>query len=239
MDILMQLYSYIAAKDQNENKIIGSIDFNTLIPMPNDLDVESGSIINELLSIYSYHYGLPTEVINYVNNKHNFIIISTNNIDKIYDKLTKALKINIESINALAKRYIDNIIKYGGPTWYEWRCNNWNTKWNAYEFLPFNEMRNYIQFNTAWSHVGFTIIRKIHELFPQVGIHYRYADEDFGNNCGIIIYENGRLVVNIEPQPMSNWAIDLSAKVLEVEPKEYGYTKNTNGIYEYYEEEDC
>jgi hypothetical protein len=40
----------------------------------------------------------------------------------------------------------------------------------------------------------------------------------------------------MRPQPLSNWAIDLSASVLEVEHKEYGYTKNTNGIYEYHGE---
>ena len=47
---------------------------------------------------------------------------------------------------------IDNIRKYGYPTWYTWSIDNWGTKWNSYDNIKIDN--NNIVFNTAWSTPG-------------------------------------------------------------------------------------
>lgn len=77
----------------------------------------------------------------------------------------------------------------GHPTWYEWCCDNWGTKWNAYdiEILHTNpgtpDEECTILFDTAWSGVP-TLMEKLSAEFPTVTFQYAYADEDMGNNCG-------------------------------------------------------
>lgn len=68
--------------------------------------------------------------------------------------------------------------------WYEWRCKYWNTKWNAYDGYTIVG-KTYITFvfNTAWSFPYAVAV----ELAKQLGydLELKYADEDYGNNCGI------------------------------------------------------
>ena len=71
--------------------------------------------------------------------------------------------------------------KYGKENcWYEWRCNNWGTKWNAFRS---SESGNIIEFETAWCGVP-DLIRKLSIIFPNVEFEYFYADEDIGHNAG-------------------------------------------------------
>jgi hypothetical protein len=172
MDALLQLYHFIATKDNNGMKITGSIDFNTIILMPNKLDITAGSIISELISIYASYYTIPTKVLSYINDPVNFISLNTNieNINRSIEHLTAYLNTDLEGLKLLCRKYIDNIINYNSSSWYEWCCNNWNTKWNVYNFNPItNFLRNYIEFNTAWSHVE-PVLLKLNQLFPHIGI---------------------------------------------------------------------
>ena len=78
--------------------------------------------------------------------------------------------------------------KYGKENcWYEWSLSNWGTKWNAYDICKVDE--NTIQFDTAWSGVP-NIMVELSKLHPNVELHYKYADEDTGNNVGSHIIKN-------------------------------------------------
>jgi hypothetical protein len=44
---------------------------------------------------------------------------------------------------------IDNIRKYGYPSWYPWSVDKWGTKWNSYDVIKIDN--NNIVFNTAWN----------------------------------------------------------------------------------------
>lgn len=85
----------------------------------------------------------------------------------------------------------DNIAKYGAPTWYEWCCANWGTKWNACDSVVNADERT-IEFQTAWS-CPEPIVEKLADLFPNVDFTWCYADEDCGNNVGKYIHCNGIL----------------------------------------------
>ena len=71
--------------------------------------------------------------------------------------------------------------------WYKWRNKYWGTKWNAYDCYSLNRDTNLILvFSTAWS-MPYPIIERLHLLGFDFDLSY--ADEDYGVNCGKLIYE--------------------------------------------------
>lgn len=70
---------------------------------------------------------------------------------------------------------------------YEWCSKNWGTKWNAYE-IGFDY--DTIAFQTAWA-TPRPIWKALSAKFPDVTIMIEYADEDRGNNCGILRCRSG------------------------------------------------
>lgn len=78
---------------------------------------------------------------------------------------------------------------YGENNWYDWSCENWGTKWNAYQIY---EMDNGVEFCTAWS-APFPVIQKLSEMFPKVKITHYFADENIGFNCGKFTYIGGEV----------------------------------------------
>lgn len=86
----------------------------------------------------------------------------------------------------------DFIRRFGTNNWYDWNCQNWGTKWNAYSHDTGND--NEFIFDTAWSHPE-PIIRKLSEMFPEYLFEVLFADEDWhGGNCGHYEIENGEIV---------------------------------------------
>lgn len=72
--------------------------------------------------------------------------------------------------------------------WYNWHLNYWGTKWNAYNCYTLIG-KSYITFvfNTAWS-MPHPIISKLSVL--GYNMELKYADEDYGSNCGEFKYTN-------------------------------------------------
>lgn len=82
--------------------------------------------------------------------------------------------------------------------WYTFHRNCWGTKWNAYEgYTIIGKTQLTFVFNTAWC-----IPDKIYVKLLNLGynLEIRYADENYGSNCGIITYnaKERELVHNIE-----------------------------------------
>jgi len=74
--------------------------------------------------------------------------------------------------------------------WYTWRNKYWGTKWGAYDCYTIIG-KSYIKFvfSTAWS-MAYPVMERLHVL----GYKYelKYADEDYGSNCGILIYDDDK-----------------------------------------------
>lgn len=81
--------------------------------------------------------------------------------------------------------------KYGKNNWYDWRCENWGTKWNAYE-TQISE--DYIQFRTAWN-MPTPVLKKLSEIFQDVKIVVLMSDEGLLDNYGVI-FKDGEEDVN-------------------------------------------
>lgn len=70
--------------------------------------------------------------------------------------------------------------------WYKWHIANWGTKWNAYDgYTKIGKTYILFVFNTAWA-APIPIIQKLEVLgYP---IEVKYADENYGSNCGRMKY---------------------------------------------------
>lgn len=75
------------------------------------------------------------------------------------------------------------------PYWYEWRCENWGTKWNTYD--GHREDHHILRFQTAWAPPR-PCIAKLAADHPEVEIIHEYTDEG-GFFWGRDIYTSGSL----------------------------------------------
>lgn len=192
--------------DENGNKIpaYGTIDFNRIVPMPEDLNIEAGSktfmAVEVRLTALNPDvdwFGDPEEKMEKKEYEDLLFRINEARIfsrhvgDLRPESLTEeALGFPPADAMKMGKQAIRNFETYGALTWYEWRTNpdHWNTKWNAYdcEYLGAGVLR----FQTAWS-APHPVIRALASAYPEVCITHEWADEDIGYNCGRVRYEHG------------------------------------------------
>lgn len=178
--------------EPNENGSPTYIDFNKIVPMPDALNIEHGNLGEigmEYILASSDRYGFSGR--KYEDSKRRFL-----NMNEERKKETLEL----------GKMYLLNIVFFGYPTWYDWRIENWGTKWNASD-LKF-ENGNEVWFTTANSSVEGLMI-KLSEKFPDIEFEYTYADEDIGRNTGTGIIKNGISHV-VSPRDWSNEGYELA-----------------------------
>lgn len=175
----------------------GPMDFDKLIPMPSELEIESGSRTAAGFKKYMEFVadtGFSTEM------------------EPAY--LTAHPEIDREEWD-LGKQTYQNIQKYGCPTWYEWRIQNWGTKWNA---SGAEVLDGRLSFLTAWN-APKQILEKLSQMFPSITIHHVWADEDIGHNCGDRTYKNG--AVTQEYIPTGQEAVELGCDLWNIDPEEF------------------
>lgn len=128
-------------------KLIGTdeqpISFQKIKPMPQELDVESGSCSLG----YDVVYGDAEKVLNYPWVK------ATGITDR--EGLICYLKKEHPDYLELAERYKSNLERYGFTDWYGWRIANWGTKWDIgpEDVQVLDESPGYlgVEFYTAWA----------------------------------------------------------------------------------------
>lgn len=179
---------------QGEN---GPVDFDKLIPMPSELEIEAGSRTAAGFKKYMAFLavtGLHTEM------------------EPAY--LAAHLEIDREEWD-LGKQAFHNVREFGCPTWYEWRIQNWGTKWNA---SGAEVLDGRLSFLTAWN-APKPILEKLSQMFPSITIHHVWADEDIGHNCGERTYQNG--AVTQEYIPTGQEAVELGCDLWNIDPEEF------------------
>ena len=182
-------------KDESGELHTNLFDFNKVVPMPEELNIESGS---------SGDWGMRYLLL---NAKSSFLW--TDDDRSFMERMEKQKEENPDRFNndvELGKKYLNNISKYGHTTWYEWHCSNWGTKWNACEVDWVND--NQVEFETAWSFC-FPIVEKLSQLFPDVAIEFSYADEDSGSNTGTGTIKNGEEIDCEYPDTGDNRAYEI------------------------------
>lgn len=174
----------------------GIFSFAKLIPMPKDLDIECGSRGEEGL-MYLFIESTDDEYKMKINKAFHDLNIFHNDIYK--DKRFEEIEDNYkkykndsdfkESIE-LGKQYLENYEKYGHCNWYEWRCNNWGTKWDINQCSYKGDT---LIFKTAWD-FSYKIIEKLSKLYPTAVFDCKFADEGIAENSGIVEYKNGEII---------------------------------------------
>lgn len=232
-------------KVKYDNKDIGTLDFNKIIPMPEPLNIESGSNEDRYIKAYlraawssdDTDYGVP-KISKDVFERYIYCL-NRNTLLFPYDR-NDIINLNLSSIPdadkciAEGKKYIDNLRDYGATTWYNWCIEHWGTKWNSYNELPFTN--NCLIFDTAWSNVR-PVMLKLSEMYPTVTIKYSWADEDIGSNVGEVWFLAGEIIFSNIPESDSREAYEMAARIKEEDLADYGLIFNEQtGTYEYSED---
>lgn len=213
----------VADKKRAYSTLIGNngyFDFNKIVPMPKELGIESGGIVDNLALALK---GKVDKFGRYCSPEETFNEIKKMLTPKGYaNSLKQAIQHN------------KNLELYGSANWYEWCPENWGTKWNAYDqVLPISlrypknriarlgkknvnkplgvylhriakkrihslfeqnpESSPEIIFDTAWS-TPEPVISALSRRFPSLVIKVRFADEDIGSNCGEYHYQNDQRI---------------------------------------------
>ena len=223
-------YNRIKCKKSIGDKILTitengySFDFNKLIPMPDDLKLDAGSIEGDSIACYylSLNDDEKNKLMKLLKSKeascfHNYWNKYKDDIKKLENnpkRLNK--KINnfnglfdfdkekqFTSINELGKQYVENIKKYNLPQWQDWCVKNWGTKWNVEEDVDIVYDKNIdeydISFQTAWS-VPTGIVKRYSELCEDdEEFYWEYEDEDY-DGTHILRKINGEIIDTIVPE---------------------------------------
>ena len=165
-DRLQQILSEICYDNNSDEdqKGIGTIDFNKITPMSESLNIECGSNTDDGINLYLTsinprvdYFGtekLDRKQLNGIVEKlHKLNHYSSYETHLSPDKIKVMTKYrSADELVQLGKTAVENLLNHGALTWYDWRnrSDTWNTKWNSYdsEYYGGNE----IKFHTAWTH---------------------------------------------------------------------------------------
>lgn len=236
-------------------------DFNKIKPMPEELNIVSGSYTDRAVELYLT--SINPKATYYGDNKLGeeefsklIVLVQKQKFFGQFDALQPLDKINnwLESVkndpqfterNPLeyGKRAVDNIVKYGAMDWYSWSIANWDTKWNAchvdFDGVVSNE--NYASatylFDTAWSDVR-RLIGTLAEQHPTLDFELQWAEEQTGYYTGFAEWEQGELVADTDYDSYSKESYELYFELWGEENKKYYRYNEALGTYEYIEDEE-
>lgn len=173
-----------------------AIDFDRLIPMPESLNIEAGSTTRDAISLYltmsnpdmPYHDRKTIDckrlkaILTRLGEGVTFTttcsaILSEDEIKQI------STYQSVDDLMKLGETAVDNLMKYGAVSWYDWRWAHWGTKWNAYEQVDSDG--DTIQFDTAWS-MPEPILRKLAEICNEHNVRFdgQWINEDWSADSG-------------------------------------------------------
>lgn len=225
----MEEVTSVFNKIKIDKEEVGTIDFNKIIPMPESLNLTSGSITEETM-FWALSKMPDKECAKYFNLlRSSKDILNENRLDTLKNRFSikdisrvaknaadytpdeNERKLGISDYESLGKMYLKNLEEYGAPDWYDWRINNWGTKWNAYETKLLND--NSIGFQTAWS-TPLDIIKALSLQYPSLQFEVKYADEDYGYNVGEYTYKNGEMTKEYIPKAGSEQATKMAEEIV-------------------------
>lgn len=175
-------------------------------------------------------------------------------IEEQENKLKEEINTNLLHIILNEKHLFDFNILIPSPdtdaNWYNFRLDNWGTKWNANgsplieDDIDFDDyikenICNQFEFDTAWS-TPYAYFVTLSKKIPQLNIHVIFADEDMGCNCGFYILNDGELLESITDRthPEQNWRKFAFHTRYGEDANPEDYELNSDYEYEEYEEDD-
>lgn len=126
-------------------------DFNQIIPMPESLNIQSGTVTDAALA-YCLTDGLTKPVTADQIEKYykeEFFSSKAEQVERAIESAKRCLDQGHETKEQLleiGKKVISNVETHNCHTWYEWSPQNWGTKWNAYDITV---SENQVEFDTS------------------------------------------------------------------------------------------
>ena len=106
---------------------VGSLDFQKVIPMPDSLNIESGSRTTDGLEAYEDFCKVYTMA--------GTVERDPLEVPKEKEEAFLRTRTDIRREEwELGRTAFQNQVRFGYPTWYEWCGNAWGTKWNSYGY---------------------------------------------------------------------------------------------------------
>jgi hypothetical protein len=224
----------ILAAIQNDEHGVGSIDFQKINPMPPELDIPASSAYQDAYAAY-----LAQTQGDY---RRLDSLLEIRKDAQTRKELIDIMLKNDPGLLSKGKQYADNMKNHGAMSWYEWcsspRPGHWGTKWNAYDFAPYENGSGMLRFLTAWSSPE-PILQKLSEMFPDAQFRIAWADENFGYNVGEKLWINGETAEWDVPAGGSKEAYEMAADIMGAELSDYDlFYDEDAGNYRYMEQDE-
>ena len=176
------------------------LDFNKIIPMPESLNVTSGSSNDPDIYYYlSERLRIPLEQVSKMSEAK--LINNMFNDDWLKEICRRLESGEVEGHYDIGQLLVSNYRKYGATTWYDWCRENWGTKWNASDVrLEEGPMTLHYYFDTAWSSPR-PVIQKLSEMFPDAYVEHFYSYEDEDDCYHVIEYRAGVVMEEYDEDP--------------------------------------
>lgn len=216
---------------KNDEEGVGTIDFNKIIPMPDN--VFKGDIGHNEREEYGENNWMDWSTRNWGSKWNAFAFVPYNTkrtMDIAQDEKPKATETRIHDLMV-------NFAQSGDELSYE------EAKDIFHNEVAFGEVERpsnagLIGFDTAWS-APHRVLEQLSKDYPEIRIQHQWADECIGFNVGIRDYINGEAVYQTIPVEGSKQAYELSAEIQREDLADLGYQLSGDGsTYEYSDETD-
>ncbi len=212
-----------AIKDDNVG--IGSIDFNKIIPMPEELKIVDGS---DMIKGYNWYKDF-VDVYTLMGTRKDVDLL--NIPQKSEEVFLNARKDIPRDVFLLGKRTFNNEIKFGVKTSFDWCLKHWGTSKNAFDYEKSDveslKRTGLIRFQTAGTTPS-PILIKLSQMYPNIEIEHQWASEKVGESCGSTTYKSGKIIEEYEPNSNVE-SVEFAVYVMGYEyPENLGYTINSD-----------
>jgi hypothetical protein len=203
--------------------------FNNVIKMPEELDLEESTVFSTPHEIlFGESYETAADLTNQENAEEPVPFVVPPIIVEGYgEDRCRVFKVWVarqirkpgsqEEFNKACFKYEKkanirqmNITNFGHASWYDWRIDNWGTKWDACDCSIMQELivppeggdgdspnaKAYVkyEFNTAWG-PPIPIIKKLGQMFPKVKFKLRYFECGAGFQ-GTLVIKKGEVLID-------------------------------------------
>lgn len=109
-----------------------------------------------------------------------------------------------------SKQQMQNTLEYGYPTWYEWACANWGTKWDAChsEVLELDSSSVAYKFDSPWG-IPYPVMIALSKTFPDA-IFYLSSDFEMEPIVQETTWQNG-VILSTSESPLE-WYDEIGTK---------------------------
>ena len=191
-----QLLTFI----QDDSEGIGSIDFEKVIPMPKDLDIETSISKDDAIYIYLAAVNPQMPDMGVAKWPQEIYLKVTEQIGRFggqnytnqtQDEMKEILKFEKRNrLLKLGKQLVENYQKHGCADFDEWRVKNWGVRWNAWECDYDDELHKLTFFTDHAAPIS--IVQKLSEKFPDIKLTLNWIGEDYQSDIGCMVAYNGR-----------------------------------------------